>query len=307
MHISDQQVSALLDYRSVVDVLALAFTDMANGKAQVHPRQRTECADVMLSSMGAIWLTEAVAGMKVYTTLKGAFCFGIVLFDTTSNKILAVLDGQELTRFRTAAITSLAASRVMTRPPGRLAVIGAGYQGRAQVECLCEFFKFEEICIVDPMADRNWCSNISERWKTPVNVLGAEEAVREADIVVTATRSAQPVLQGAWLKPGAFVAAMGTSSPKKRELDDATLQRARRIYVDWRPQGIEEAGEIVLWQEGRDLGKVFDLSQLVALRSNQSDGSDITIFKSVGVGLADVATATLAYRRSQSAERPTAS
>jgi ornithine cyclodeaminase len=296
MHISDKQVSTLLDHRSVVEALGQAFTDLAHGRAQIHPRQRSECMDVKLSSMGAIWHTAGVAATKVYTTLSGAFCFAIVLFDTRSNTVLAVLDGQELTRFRTAAITSLVASRVLTRTPRRLTLIGAGVQGRAQVECLAEFFKFEEVCIVDPAVDRGWSSSLDERLKTPVRVMAAEEAVREADIVVTATRSAQPVFQGSWLRPGTFVAAMGTSSPKNRELDDVCLQRAERIYVDWRPQGIEEAGELALWTTARNLAKVFDVAELLTQKFEPAS-SDITVFKSVGVGLADVAVARLAYER----------
>lgn len=300
MHITDHQVAALLDYRSVVDVLSEAFKDMGHGMAQVHPRQRSECEGVKLNSMGAIWHTQGVAGMKVYTTLNGAFCFCIVLFDTATNQVLAVMDGQELTRFRTAAITTLVASNALPHPPRRLALIGAGVQGRAQLECLCEAFKFESISIVDPMADRGWCSAVTARWKTAVCIVGPEEAVHDADIVVTATRSAQPVFDGAWLKPGVLVAAMGTSTPKSRELDDVTLQRADRIYVEWRPQGIQEAGEIALWQEGRDLNKVHDLVQMLS-EGAQSGPGDITVFKSVGVGLADVAVASLAYKRHKAA------
>lgn len=300
MHITDQQVADLLDYRSVVDTLSSAFKDMAHGMAQMHSRQRSECEGVKMSSMGAIWRTEGVAGMKVYTTLNGAFCFCIVLFDTATNQVLAVMDGQELTRFRTAAITTLVASSLLSRPPGHLALIGAGVQGRAQLESLCEAFKFESISIVDPMADRSWCSAVAGRWKTAVRIVEAEEAVTNADVVVTATRSAQPVFDGAWLKAGALVAAMGTSTPKNRELDDVTLQRADRIYVEWRPQGIQEAGEIALWQEGRDLNKVHDLAQMLS-EGVKAGPTDITVFKSVGVGLADVAVASLAYKRHQAA------
>jgi ornithine cyclodeaminase len=250
--------------------------------------------------MGAIWQAAGVAGAKVYTTLSGAFCFAIVLFDTRSHKVLAVLDGHELTRFRTSAITSLVASRVISRPPRRLALIGAGVQGRAQLECLGEFFRFEEVCIVDPAIDRAGCSALSDRLKTPVRLMDAETAVRGADVVVTATRSTQPVFHGSWLQPGAFVAAMGTSSPKNRELDDLTLQRAERIYVDWRPQGIEEAGELALWAAGRNLAKVFDVSDLLT-QGFEGHAADITVFKSVGVGLADVAAAQLAHARLKAA------
>jgi ornithine cyclodeaminase len=240
--------------------------------------------------MGAIWEAQGVAGHKVYSTAEGKFSFVVVLFDTIRNRPLAVIDGAALTRFRTAAITALVASKAASPEPRKLALLGAGEQGRAQVEALCDVFSLTTIHIVDPKPQRAWCERLAHDGCVAVAQVSAADAVHDADIVVTATRSALPVLEGDWLKPGCFESAVGTSSATGRELDDRTMRRARRVIVEWRPQSLREAGEIVLWKDDRDLDKVVDLPQLYRGEIPwRSDADAITVFKTVGIGLSDVA------------------
>lgn len=297
--ISDHQVAQTLDFRSVASVLGEAFSSLSKGDAMVHRRQRTDCRDLRLSTMGAVWAARNVAGVKVYPTVGGQFSFSILLFDLKSNRPLALLDGNEITRLRTAAITALVASKCATLRPRKLAVFGAGLQGRAQVDALCDWFEFEEIALVDPAGDVRWSQELAARVGSRVEFTTAEAAVRYADIVVTATRSATPVFNGNWLSPGAFISAIGTSSAKGRELDDITMDRASRIMVEWKPQSLLEAGEIVLWHGRNNLERVLDLPELYAGDASwrESGHQGITVFKSVGVGLADVAVAYLAASR----------
>ncbi|KQW29997.1 ornithine cyclodeaminase family protein [Acidovorax sp. Root402] len=296
--ISDQQISDALDFSSVAAVLGDAFASLASGGAAVHRRQRTDCRDLRLSTMGAVWADRSIGGIKVYPTVRGQFSFSILVFDLETNQPLAVLDGNEITRLRTAAITTLVASKAAVLRPRKLALFGTGLQGRAQAEALCEWFTFEEIALVDPAGDAVWGQALAVRTGSRVAFTTAEAAVRDADIVVTATRSATPVFDGAWLSHGAFVSAIGTSTPKGRELDDTTMDRAGRIIVEWKPQSLAEAGEIVLW-EGRSSHSPFvDLPELYAgVAPWRPAGPAITVFKSVGVGLADVAVAQLAVSR----------
>ncbi len=296
--ISDEQIAEALDYRSVASVLDEAFASLAAGGAAVHQRLRTDCRDLRLSTMGAVWADRIVAGVKAYPTVRGQFSFSILLFDLASNRPLAVLDGNEITRLRTAAITTLVASRAAALRPRKLALFGTGMQGRAQADALCEGFEFEEIALVDPAGDAAWGQALAARTGSRVAFTTPEAAVRDADIVVTATRSATPVFDGGWLAPGAFVSAIGTSTPKGRELGDTTMDRAGRIIVEWKPQSLAEAGEIALWQ-GRSAHSPFvDLPELYAGKAPWRPAvPDITVFKSVGIGLADVAVAQLAIAR----------
>lgn len=299
-YLDDKTVSSLLDFKSVAAILEEAFADLASGKAEIHARQRTGHADARLSTMGALWHARNVGGVKVYPTVNGKFSFLITLFDLESNTPIAVLDGAEITRFRTAGLTALIASRTAGRHVRNLALFGAGFQGRAQAHALCEFFRFEQISVVDPLGDADWCSQLARQTGSHVSLCSPEAATRDADIVVTATRSQEPVFDGNWLKPGTFVAAVGTSAPKGRELDDATLSRASRIIVEWRPQSTREAGELVLWRPQNNLerGKVVDLPELYAQPAPwRGSDDDIIVAKSVGVGLADIACAYLAYTR----------
>jgi ornithine cyclodeaminase len=299
-YLSDSTIGQLLDFKSVVAQLDAAFADLSRGEAAIHGRQRSECAGIKLSTMGALWTAQGVGGVKVYPTVGGQFSFAVLLFDLRSNRPLAMLDANALTRFRTAAITTLVASKVVRPGARKLALFGAGLQGRAQAECLSEAFRFSEIAVVDPQADAAWCTQLLQRSGAEVLSCEPRAALRDADIVVTATRGAQPVFDGDGLSPGAFVSAIGSSSPTVRELDDRTLARADRVIVEWRPQSLAEAGEIVQWQLGRDIDKCVDLPELYRRPGAWAARPEaITVFKSVGVGLADVATALLAWQRSR--------
>lgn len=296
-HLDDTTIANLLDYPAVVSTLQTAFEDLAHGRACIHDRQRTDSEGLRLSSMGAVWSAKKVAGLKVYPTVNGQFSFLITLFDLDSNRPMAVLDGAELTKFRTAGITALVARRAARKDASKLALIGAGFQGRAQAVSLSHFFALQEIAVVDPMADANACAQLQQQTGVPVRACSAEEAVRGADMVVTATRASTPVFDGRWLKPGAFVSAMGISAPKGRELDDATLTRADRIIVEWKPQSLREAGELVLWNgDAAQRDKIADIPTLCASEQPwRLRDDDIIVCKSVGVGLSDVACAYLAY------------
>jgi ornithine cyclodeaminase len=121
-----------------------------------------------------------------------------------------------------------------------------------------------------------------------------------ADVVVTVTRSKSPLFDGSLLKPGTFVAAVGTSLPTGRELDDATLARAARIVVEWKPQSLQEAGEVVL---GKAAGvvhdaRVVDMQEIYAGQAHWREAADeIVVFKTVGVGLTDLAAAALVWQQ----------
>jgi len=296
LHITDTDLRASrLAYADVTAALAAAFADLATGRAAIHPRQRSACGQVRLATMGALWPRRRLAAVKSYPTVDGQFGFALVVFDLVTNRPVAVIEGSELTRLRTASMTAMVAAR-MARPDSRvLALFGCGQQGRAQAEALLERFTLEEVRVVDPNPDIDWCDRTQARSGARMRLVGAEAALRGANLVVTATRSSEPVFDGRWLADDAFVAAIGTSTPAGRELDDETLARASRIVVEWRTQCVAEAGELVRWERGRDLDKVVDLAQLFAGEAPwQPVAAGPTVFKSVGVGLADVAAASAA-------------
>lgn len=298
--LDDARIDAVLNVPDCVAVLDDAFADLARGQAAVHVRHRTDCGATKLSTMGGLWTARGVAGVKTYPTVAGQFSFLVTLFDTRANRPLAVLEANALTRLRTTALTSLVAQKALCIQPRKLALFGAGLQGRAQAEALCAQFRFAEVVVVDPQGDDAWCARLALRQGCRVTLGDAESAVRQADMVVTATRSKVPVFDGRWLSPGALVVAMGTSLPDGRELDDATLSRAARVLVEYLPQSRAEAGEVVLGLQSGALDDVRLVDLPALYRGEQpwrASASDIVVFKSVGTGLADVACAWLAVQR----------
>ena len=297
--ITDQQVAAVLGYADVGQRLAQAFEALQQGRAAIKARQRVDCGAVKLSSMGALWLDAGLAGEKVYPTVEGRFGFVFNLFSLQDGRPLAVLDGAELTRVRTAAMTTLAVSRGASAF-GKLALFGAGLQGRAHLDALLGALPFQRVDVVDPQDLGDWPRTAALQHGVELRQCSAQEAVADADVVVTITRSKTPVFDGAWLKPGAFVAAVGTSLPTGRELDDTTLRRAARVVLEWLPQCRAEAGEVVLGLQGGAL-QDSQLTDLTAIGSGRSawrlTPEEIVVFKSVGVGLSDLAAAAVAWER----------
>lgn len=300
-HITDDMIDAAVSPQDAQQVLLDAFRSFGHGQAAMQERIRTEAQGVKLSTLGAVIPEQKVAGAKVYTTIKGQFTFVIVLFSTEDGRALASFDAGAITRLRTAAC-SLIAAQHLARPASRqMALFGAGVQGRAHAIQMAKAFDLEEIRVCDPYALPGVADELQRQCGTPVRLCDASDTVTGADIVVTASRSTTPLFSGDQLKPGCFVAAIGSSLPHTRELDDRALERAALIAVEWLPQTLREAGDLVLAQPGLVTpDKLVELGALVTGEApgRQSD-EQITLYKSVGVGLEDIALAGLAWQRIQ--------
>lgn len=289
----------MVGYGDVCKWLERALQALARREAVVKARQRIDCGAVKLSSMGAIWNgTVQLAAEKTYTTVGGRFAFVITLFDTANSVPVAVLQGESLTRLRTAAMTAIAVARGARRMH-KLALFGAGQQGRAHAEALTAILPFETIDVVDVVDVSDWCCDIGQQRGISVRQSDADHALRDADVVVTTTRAKSPLFDGNCLMPGAFVAAVGTSLPGGSELDAATLRRAARVIVEWKPQSLLEAGEIEFGRNAGvlDDGRIVDLAELYAGHAAwRTHDDEIVVFKSVGFGLSDLAAAAAVWQ-----------
>ncbi len=299
--ITTDQLARALDHRGACRAIERAWSSFSRGEASILARQRIDCGPAKLSTMGAIWREAGTAGAKTYTTVDGRFEFVFNLFDISEagqGRHVASLDGAELTRLRTPALTAHVSGQG-TVACGKLALFGFGVQGRAHLDALAALLPLREVCVVETRDVGADCEAAARRLDRPVRQCTPEAAVRDADLVVSATRSKQPLFDGAWLKPGAFVVAVGTSLPTGRELDDTTLMRAARVVVEWKPQSLLEAGEVVI---GRQLGlldeaRIVDIPQILAGQAAWRESADeVVVFKSVGVGLMDLAVATEAWQ-----------
>jgi thiomorpholine-carboxylate dehydrogenase len=212
----------------------------------------------------------------------------ILLFRPETGEPLAIMDGRLITEMRTSAVSAVATRALAAQDARVLAILGTGVQARSHVEALRLVRDFEEIRVWGRTREH------AERFAAEVGakVMGAEQAVRDADVVVTATSSVEPVLEGAWLKPGAHVNAVGWRGHKSRELDDEVMRNI--IVVDSRAAALREAGEVILTgaEIYAELGEVLAGTKPAPRRVT-------SVFRSVGLAIEDVAAATLVYDRLQ--------
>jgi ornithine cyclodeaminase len=298
--ITDDHVRRLITMRDAIAELRTALIEHGGGRASVQPRVRTKGGNVAISMMGAILPFRGVCGAKVYSTHGGRFDFVVPLFSSDDGHLLSILHGDALTEFRTAAVTRIA-SDVLARSDARvLAVFGTGRQARAHIRALTDNSSIERVLIVgiDHLAQ-----TVAEMQalfpRKLIEASHAKAAAQAADVIVTATRSATPLFDGKWVKQGAFIAAIGSSKPDARELDDALVARASTVVVESLAQARSEAGDLLMaapglvdWDNIVELGAVLANHQI----AHRARG-DVMIFKSLGFGLADVALAGLITRR----------
>ncbi|MFM0239824.1 ornithine cyclodeaminase family protein [Paraburkholderia phytofirmans] len=297
--ITDEQVRGALTLNESSSVVRDAFLADARGRAVSLQRSRKQLDNVTLSVMGGIVTDAEVCGAKVYSTLAGKFDFVVVLFDTKDGRYLASIQGNALTEFRTAATTRVAVEAQLPENASTLTVFGAGVQAKAHIAALLEIGVFKRVYIVskgdgEQLASKFRASHPDVEFLTE----DIQSAVSQADVLVTCTRSPTPIFDGALLKPNVFVAAIGSSKPQTREIDDTTLERASRVIVELKEQAQKEAGDLLMAKEGIvDWAKVEELGPVLAASEGQDRAKGITVYKSVGVGLVDVALSALVYKK----------
>ena len=301
LHITDSMVDTLVSADQALHSMRLAFTAFGKGEAAMQARERTDAGGVKLSTLGAVIPSLGVTGAKVYTTINGQFNFVILLFSTETGAPLATMDANAITRLRTAATTVLAAEHLAPAQPQQLFLCGAGVQGMAHAQQFVRRFAIPRIAVFDPYAGDDLADRLAQLTGAQVTRATTTDGVADADIVITASRSKDPLFAGERLKNGAFVAAIGSSLPHTRELDDAALARASMIAVEWKKQALTEAGDLVLADPALKVAdKVVELGDLVSGQlSAPRPTSGITLYKAVGVGLEDIALAGLAYQNYQ--------
>jgi ornithine cyclodeaminase/alanine dehydrogenase-like protein (mu-crystallin family) len=307
LFLREQEVERLLPVKDVIDAVERAEKARHLGHAFVNPRQRMRLPNGMLHLMSAAWPAEGVLGYKAYTSFMGSpTLFLVHVFDAASGRPLAVLQANRLGQLRTGAATAVAARRLapLDRPLS-VGLIGTGFQAAGQIEALCADRPIAEIRVWSRDAGRRqaFAARWSEQSAQPVRpASSAREAVEGADVVVTCTTAREPVIEGAWLKPGAFVAGVGANNLLRRELDAGTMKRAALVVVDSLEQARSEAAAV---QFGLETGSLHpeNLRELSAVVAGEEAGrrrtEDIAVFHSMGSALWDLAAAWTCVSRAR--------
>lgn len=300
LHESD--VRKLLTMPLALEAVEESLRRLAAGQAILHPRRRIEIpGKAFLHYMAAADTASGYMGLKVYTWVQETLRFVVLLYGVETGELAAFVEADYLGQMRTGAASGVA-TKYMARVDAHSAgIIGTGLQARTQLEAICAVRKLERIRAFgrDPERRAAFCKEMSARLAVPVEAAAsAEEAVRRADIVVAATTAQQPVVHGAWLAPGAHVNAIGANFPQKRELDDEAVARAARIAVDSLEQSKYEAGDLIqaFANHPEKWASVGELGDIVAgKRPGRGDASEITLFKSNGIAIWDIAVAAGVY------------
>jgi ornithine cyclodeaminase/alanine dehydrogenase-like protein (mu-crystallin family) len=296
--LKEKDVRELLTMSDAIAAVEEVMRRQANGQAIVHPRHRLELPDKgFLHYMAGADVAAGLVGMKLYTSVRGALRFLVPLYRSATGELIALVEADYLGLMRTGAASGVA-TRYMARQDAKtLGVIGTGYQAGSQIEAVAAVRKLNRVRVFGRDAERRakFAAEMSARLYINVELAtSAEDAVRGADIIVTATTALKSVVDGAWIAPGTHINAIGANFPQKRELDDAAVARASRIVVDFIEQAKMEAGDLIqaFAQNPARWNSVHELSEVITGKfPGRANAEEVTLFKSSGIAIWDVAVA----------------
>src|SRR5580692_2031877 len=300
--LTEADVRSLLTMPIALEVVEESLRQQGDGELVLHPRRRIKLPDnALLHYMAAADTARGYIGMKIYTVVRGVARFVVPLFRSTTGEMAALIEADALGQIRTGAASGVRRKYLANADARTACIIGTGYQARTQLEAVAAVRRLEHVRAFgrDPERRAKFCIEMSERIGVSVEPMNSgEEAVRGADIIITATSATKVVLEGAWLAPGMHINAMGANWPQKRELDASAVGRASKIVVDSIEQSKMEAGDLIqaFGEDQSRWNAVQELSQIVAGKTpGRSNADQITLFKSNGIATWDLAAAVRVY------------
>jgi len=301
LYLKEEDVEGLVSVPEVIHALDQAFRDQAAGRAFTNPRTRLRMPAGTLHMMAAA--IPGYFGYKAYTVAAGKARFHFFLFEAQTAELLAMMQADRLGQIRTGAATGLA-TRILSNPDAsEAALIGAGWQAETQLLAMDAVRNLSRVWVVNRNAQRREAFITKMQRYVKARLVPAdspEQAMHSSQIVTAITSSREPVVQGEWVHAGQHINAAGGNMLLRCEIDDETVLRAHRIVVDSIEQAKEEAGEFLgVIESGRRHWEDFvELRDLAAgWKPGRTSAEDITLFKSQGLALEDVATGKLAYER----------
>jgi len=236
---------------------------------------------------------------------KDAHQGAVMLFSAETGELMAIENASAITAIRTAAVSAVATDRLARRDARVLAIIGAGIQGRAHLEAISHVRNLTDVRVADKMMERtqNFVDEMGPRYPFPIRPMKSlEAAVSGAAIVVTVTNSSEPVVRRDWIATGTHINAVGACIPSAREIDSRTVA-ASKLFVDKRESILQESGDYLLALKdgaiGADhiKGEIGEL--LIGAKPGRESEEEITLFKSLGLAVEDLAAAEYVYRKAQ--------
>ncbi len=311
--INQSEVAELMPMGECIGVMTRALVALARGEAILPLRQTLRLSDESLLCLMPSYLKDIQAvGAKVISVFPGNRERGldshqgaVLLFEAKRGSLVAVVDATAITAIRTAAVSAVA-TQLLARPEVQdLAILGSGTQARAHLEAMLLVRKIRRARVWSlPTEDAFRFAKIaSQRYRLPIEACEtAQEAVTDADLICTTTSAREPVLKGDWISPGAHINAVGSSVPSTRELDSPAVAKSR-LFVDRRESAVNEAGDFLfpmregVISEKHIRGEIGEL--LLGRLKGRTSPDEITLFKSLGLAIEDLAAAHYIYQKAR--------
>lgn len=308
-------VISVLQMKDCIDAMERAFSELSNGSAVLPLRIGIPAPDGVSLYMPAYLKQMNALAVKVVSVYKNnpqkhqlPTTIGKVLVQNPeTGEVICIMDGGYLTAMRTGAVSGLATKYLARTDPNQVAAIfGAGVQAQMQLWGVCEARKISRALVYDaiPEAAQKFAHTMGQKLNLEIEVAQDPQALLEADIICTATSSATPIFDGARVKPGTHINGIGSHSPGARELDSTIIKRSLLI-ADSRDACLNEAGDVIIpIKEGAitvdhihaDLGEI-----VTRKKPARTSDSQITLFKSNGLAIQDVAASRLVYEKARAA------
>ncbi|MCY3935980.1 MAG: ornithine cyclodeaminase family protein [Chloroflexi bacterium] len=312
--LSAADVRAALPMENCIDALHHAICALDEGDAinPLRSKMALSAGNGLLGLMPAEISSIGMTGIKIVTVLPGnhgteydSHQGGVFLFETERGQPLALADAAEITAIRTGAASALATRALARNGAGDLAIIGSGVQARSHLAALMADRTLRRIQVWsrNPIHAQRFAQQAGGRHRITIEIAASvEEAVTQADIICTTTSAAEPILKGDWVQSGTHINAVGSSVPHTREVDSALIQKSS-VFVDRRESALNEAGDLLFPIQEKcfaaediraELGEVLNGKK----RGRQS-AEEITLFKSLGLGIYDLIAIHQSYIKAQ--------
>ncbi len=307
IYLSETDVTELLEMSTTIEAVEESFRLIGEGKAQNQPRRRVMGGESVLHFMAAGSanlgnIGDGATGVKVYTSSKKGVRFTVLLYNDDGTP-LAVIQANKLGQFRTGAASGVASRYLAREDSSKIGIIGTGWQARGQLLALKEVRSIEHIRAFgrDGKRCQIFCQEMEEILGIPIEPTpSAKTCVQDADIIVTATRAKDPILDAEWIQPGTHINAVGSNWNNRREMDTPSVLACQRKVVDNLEVAQLEAGDLIIpveegalsWEQVEELGEIA-----AGVRPGRESEQEITLFCSQGMALEDIFVGRYIYEK----------
>jgi alanine dehydrogenase len=305
--LTEDEVRQVLTMEMALEAVELGLRKLALDEAVNIARARAQTDHAMLHTMSAGAKTLGYMAYKCYGTSRRGTHFHIALYDGKTAALLALIQADYLGQVRTGAASGVATQYMARHDAAEVGIFGSGKQARTQLQAVCKVRKVRRAQVYSPNEERRraFAGEMSTLCQCEVQpVPRPEMAAEDKDIVITATSSREPVLNGNWISEGTHLNVIGSNFLGKAEVDAVTVRRCESIVVDSKDQARQEAGDFtaaleegsIHWSDIHELGQV-----IVGRYTGRAHPQDVTLFKSLGIAVEDVAVAARVYAKAQAA------